>query len=246
MGLSGDSPTRMERVKGMNKKTEELEEIIGYHFKNKHYLTQALTHSSYANEKHMHRLSDNERLEFLGDAVLEIISTEYLFNTYQDKPEGDLTKLRASIVCEPTLALCTKEMDLGKYLYLGKGEDMTGGRSRKSILSDALEAVIGAIYLDGGFACAKEFILRFILTDIEHKQLFYDSKTILQEVVQGEHEQLTYVLTDESGPDHNKSFTVRACIGERVIGSGTGHTKKAAQQEPAYQALLMLKYQQRG
>ena len=154
------------------KKMEEFQQVIGYQFQNKNLLRQALTHSSYANEKHMHRLSDNERLEFLGDAVLEIISSEYLFNTYQDKPEGDLTKLRASIVCEPTLALCTKEMDLGKYLYLGKGEDMTGGRSRKSILSDTLEAVIGAIYLDGGFASAKEFILRFILTDIEHKQLF--------------------------------------------------------------------------
>ena len=164
----------------IRKKMEEFQQVIGYQFQNKNLLRQALTHSSYANEKHMHRLSDNERLEFLGDAVLEIISSEYLFNTYQDKPEGDLTKLRASIVCEPTLALCTKEMDLGKYLYLGKGEDMTGGRSRKSILSDALEAVIGAIYLDGGFASAKEFILRFILTDIEHKQLFYDSKTILQ------------------------------------------------------------------
>ena len=179
-------------------------------------------------------------------AMLEIISSEFLYKEYPDKPEGELTKLRASIVCEPTLALCTKDIALGEYLLLGKGEDQTGGRGRKSILSDALEAVIGAIYLDGGFANAKEFIHKYILTDIEHKQLFYDSKTILQEVVQGEHEQLTYVLTDESGPDHNKSFTVRACIGERVIGSGTGHTKKAAEQEAAYQALLMLKNQQRG
>ena len=132
-----------------------------------------------------------------------------MYKEYPDKPEGELTKLRASIVCEPTLALCTKDIALGEYLLLGKGEDQTGGRGRKSILSDALEAVIGAIYLDGGFANAKEFIHKYILTDIEHKQLFYDSKTILQEVVQGEHEQLTYVLTDESGPDHNKSFTVR-------------------------------------
>lgn len=129
-----------------------------------------------------------------------------MYKEYPDKPEGELTKLRASIVCEPTLALCTKDIALGEYLLLGKGEDQTGGRGRKSILSDALEAVIGAIYLDGGFANAKEFIHKYILTDIEHKQLFYDSKTILQEVVQGEHEQLTYVLTDESGPDHNKSL----------------------------------------
>ena len=227
-------------------KLTELEQVIGYEFNEQRLLQQALTHSSFANEKHMKKLSDNERLEFLGDAVLEVVSSEFLYKEHTDLPEGDLTKLRASIVCEPTLALCTREIDLGKYLYLGKGENLTGGRGRKSILSDALEAVIGAIYLDGGFANAKEFIHKYILTDIEHKQLFYDSKTILQEVVQGEHEQLTYVLTDESGPDHNKSFTVRACIGERVIGSGTGHTKKAAEQEAAYQALLMLKNQQRG
>ena len=237
--MSGDSPTRMERVKGMNKKTEELEEIIGYHFKNKHYLTQALTHSSYANEKKLGKLGCNERLEFLGDAVLELISSDFLYAKFTQVPEGELTKKRASLVCEPSLAYCAREFGLPQFLLLGKGEDMTGGRNRDSIVSDATEALLGAIYLDGGFASAKEFVLNFILNDIEHKQLFYDSKTILQEVVQGEHEQLTYVLTDESGPDHNKSFTVRACIGERVIGSGTGHTKKAAEQEAAYQALLL-------
>ncbi|MCI6241907.1 MAG: ribonuclease III [Lachnospiraceae bacterium] len=220
---------------------KKFEEVIGYHFKNEKLLRQALTHSSYANERHMKKHSDNERLEFLGDAVLEIISSDFLYRNYPDKPEGELTKLRASIVCEPTLALCTKEISLGDYLLLGNGEDQTGGRERKSILSDALEAVIGAIYLDGGFANAKEFVLKYILTDIEHKQLFYDSKTILQEVVQGEHASLTYELTDESGPDHNKSFSVNACIGDRVIGSGSGHTKKAAEQEAAYQALLALR-----
>ena len=230
----------------MNRKTEELEKIIGYHFKNKHYLTQALTHSSYANEKKLGKLGSNERLEFLGDAVLELISSDYLYARFTQIPEGELTKKRASLVCEPSLAYCAREFGLPQFLLLGKGEDMTGGRNRDSIVSDATEALLGAIYLDGGFANAKEFIHKYILTDIEHKQLFYDSKTILQEVVQGEHEQLTYVLTDESGPDHNKSFTVRACIGERVIGSGTGHTKKAAEQEAAYQALLMLKNQQRG
>ena len=244
--MSGDSPTRMERVKGMNKKTEELEEIIGYHFKNKHYLTQALTHSSYANEKKLGKLGCNERLEFLGDAVLELISSDFLYAQFTQVPEGELTKKRASLVCEPSLAYCAREFGLPQFLLLGKGEDATGGRKRESVTSDAMEALIGAIYVDGGFANAKEFINRFILKDLENKKLFYDSKTILQEVVQGEHEQLTYVLTDESGPDHNKSFTVRACIGERVIGSGTGHTKKAAEQEAAYQALLMLKNQQRG
>ncbi len=217
-----------------------FQEKIGYEFDNRNLLLQALTHSSYANEKHMRKLSDNERLEFLGDAVLEIISSDYLFDNYPELPEGELTKLRASIVCEPTLALCASEMSLGDFLLLGKGEDQTGGRKRKSILSDALEAVIGAIYLDGGFTSAKEFVLKYILTDIEHKQLFYDSKTILQEVVQGEHEQLTYTLTAESGPDHNKSFTVDVCVGDKILGTGTGHTKKAAEQEAAYQALLMI------
>jgi ribonuclease-3 len=214
---------------------------IGYRFSDEKLLLQALTHSSYANEKHMKKRSDNERLEFLGDAVLEIISSEFLYNNYPRLPEGELTKLRASIVCEPTLADCTKELHLGDYLRLGRGEDLTGGRERKSILSDALEAVIGAIYLDGGFANAKDFVMRYILTDIEHKKLFYDSKTILQEIVQGEHEQLAYVLLEESGPDHNKRFTVEARIGDCAIGQGSGPTKKAAEQEAAYRALLQIK-----
>lgn len=225
---------------------EEFQTRIGYQFQNVKLLKQALTHSSYANEKHMGKLSDNERLEFLGDAVLEIISSEFLYENYPKLPEGDLTKLRASIVCEPTLALCTKEIDLGRYIYLGKGEDMTGGRGRKSILSDAMEAVIGAIYLDGGFASAKEFILKFILTDIEHKQLFYDSKTILQEIVQASHkEELGYRLLKEEGPDHNKLFVVEAYVGDRVIGQGEGRTKKAAEQEAAYHGILELKKEEK-
>lgn len=220
----------------------EFEEKIGYQFQDQSLLTQALTHSSYANERHLGKQADNERLEFLGDAVLEIVTSEFLFHRYPKHPEGELTRLRASMVCEPTLAFCTKEMELGKYLLLGKGEEQTGGRERKSILSDALEAVIGSIYLDGGFANAKEFIFRFVLNDIEHKQLFYDSKTILQEFVQGNYEEaLSYRLLEESGPDHNKNFTVEARIGDRAIGSGSGRTKKAAEQEAAYQALLLLK-----
>ena len=223
-------------------KQQELEEKIGYSFNQKGLLRQALTHSSYANEKHMKKGSDNERLEFLGDAVLELVSSDFLYKNYPNLPEGDLTKLRASIVCEPTLALCTEPLELGKYLYLGKGEDLTGGRTRKSILSDALEAVIGAIYLDGGFTNAKEFIHKFIMTDIEHKKLFYDSKTILQEVVQGNYnEALHYELVAEEGPDHDKRFSVEALIGDKVIGHGVGHTKKAAEQQAAYQALLKLK-----
>ena len=219
---------------------KSFQEIIGYTFKNEQLLRQALTHSSYANEKHMKKLSDNERLEFLGDAVLEVTSSEFLYQNYPNLTEGELTKLRASIVCEPTLATCTEAIRLGDYLFLGKGEDNTGGRKRKSVLSDAMEAVIGAIYLDGGFANAKEFVLKFIMTDIDKKHLFYDSKTILQEVVQGEHEQLTYVLLGESGPDHEKTFEVGVLIGKREISTGKGHTKKAAEQEAAYNALLVL------
>lgn len=215
--------------------------LIGYEFKNEQLLKQALTHSSYANEKHLKKLSDNERLEFLGDAVLEVISSEFLYENYPNLTEGELTKLRASIVCEPTLAICTEEIHLGDFLYLGKGEDHTGGRTRKSVLSDAMEAVIGAIYLDGGFASAKEFVLKYIMTDIENKHLFYDSKTILQEVVQGAHEQLTYVLLEETGPDHDKVFEVGVLIGNKEISTGKGRTKKSAEQEAAYKALLVLK-----
>lgn len=222
-------------------KYRELEEKIGYAFRQEGLLRQALVHSSYANERHLKKYSDNERLEFLGDAVLELVSSDFLYRNYPQMPEGDLTKLRASIVCEPTLALCTKEIDLGQYLLLGKGEDRMGGRNRKSILSDALEALIGAIYLDGGIEQARKFIHTFIMTDIEHKKLFYDSKTILQEIVQADYEEkLSYVLISESGPDHDKSFGVEARIGDRVVGEGVGRTKKAAEQEAAYHALLLL------
>jgi ribonuclease-3 len=223
------------------KSLKEFQEEIGYEFKNESLLKQALTHSSYANEKHKKPLSDNERLEFLGDAVLEAISSEFLFLNYKNLPEGDLTRLRAGMVCEPTLAFCTREIHLGDYIYLGKGEEMTGGRKRKSVLSDAMEAVIGAIFLDGGFPAAKTFILKFIMKDIEHKRMFYDSKTMLQEVTQARYKQnVTYHLTGEKGPDHAKEFTVEVCVGKQKLGSGTGNTKKAAEQEAAYQALLKL------
>ena len=226
----------------MNRKTEELEEIIGYHFKNKHYLTQALTHSSYANEKKLGKLGSNERLEFLGDAVLELISSDYLYARFTQIPEGELTKKRASLVCEPSLAYCAREFGLPQFLLLGKGEDMTGGRNRDSIVSDATEALLGAIYLDGGFANAKEFILRFIMNDMEHKQLFYDSKTILQEIIQSRQDgELSYEILKEEGPDHNKSFEVRALVGDQEIGRGKGRTKKAAEQLAAYNGILKLK-----
>ncbi len=211
----------------MNRKLQELEEKIGYQFRNRQLFKQALTHSSYANEHRLDHNSCNERLEFLGDAVLELSSSEFLYKKYQNLPEGDLTKTRASIVCEPTLALCAGELSLGEYLLLGKGEEASGGRNRNSVVSDAMEALIGAIYLDGGFASAKEFVERFILNDVEHKKLFYDSKTILQEMVQSRDEgNLTYELLKEEGPDHNKSFEVCAKIGGVEVGPGNGQDEE--------------------
>ena len=184
----------------------------------------------------------NERLEFLGDAVLELVSSEFLFLDMPEVSEGKLTKTRASMVCEPALAYCARDIDLGSYLLLGKGEDATGGRERESVTSDAMEALIGAIYLDGGFTNAKEFIHKFILTDLENKKLFYDSKTILQEMVQAKMEDpIEYKLINEEGPDHNKSFTVQALIGDKSYGTGMGRTKKAAEQKAAYEAILKLK-----
>ncbi len=226
----------------MDTKLNKLEAVIGYEFKNQRLLAHALTHSSYANEKHWDKTKCNERLEFLGDAVLELLSSDFLFKNYPTMPEGEMTKLRASLVCEPTLAFCAEDISLGDYLLLGKGEDQTGGRKRPSVVSDAMEAMIGAIYLDGGLANAKEFVHRFILNDIEHKQLFYDSKTILQEIVQAEYkDSLSYELLKEDGPDHNKTFEVCVKIGGRIIGRGTGRTKKAAEQVAAYHGICELK-----
>ena len=226
----------------MDTKLNKLEAVIGYEFKNQRLLAHALTHSSYANEKHWDKSKCNERLEFLGDAVLELLSSDFLFKNYPTMPEGEMTKLRASLVCEPTLAFCAEAISLGEYLLLGKGEDQTGGRKRPSVVSDAMEAIIGAIYLDGGLANAKEFVHRFILNDIEHKQLFYDSKTILQEIVQAEFkDSLVYELVKEDGPDHNKTFEVCVKIGGKIIGRGSGRTKKAAEQVAAYHGICELK-----
>ena len=225
----------------MNRDLKELEVRIGYTFRQKKLLRQAMIHSSFANEHHIDKLNCNERLEFLGDAVLEVVSSDFLYWQYPDKPEGELTKIRASLVCEPTLAYCASEIGLGAYLFLGKGEEATGGRSRDSVVSDAMEALIGAIYLDGGFANAKEFIQRFILDDLENKTLFFDSKTILQEIVQANFKSsITYQLVGEEGPDHEKSFRVAVYIGEEEYGIGIGHTKKAAEQVAAYQSILKL------
>ena len=226
----------------MSRNLKELEKKISYSFSDEGLLKHAMTHSSYVNEKRLKKTDCNERLEFLGDAVLELVSSEYLFFENPKMPEGELTKLRASMVCEKALAFCARDLDLGDFLLLGKGEDATGGRKRDSITSDALEALIGAIYLDGGFANAKEFILNHVLNDLEGKRLFYDSKTILQELVQGNSEKrICYELVGEVGPDHNKSFQVEVRIGDTTYGQGIGRTKKAAEQEAAYQAILKLK-----
>ena len=226
----------------MHKKLKELEQKIGYRFRNFSFLEQAMMHSSNTNEHRMEKYRCNERLEFLGDAVLELISSEFLFRQSPKVPEGELTKTRASMVCEQSLAMCARDIDLGSYLLLGKGEEVTGGRFRDSVTSDALEALIGAIYLDGGFTNAKEFIHRFVLTDQEDKKLFYDSKTILQEIVQAEKlGEIEYHLIGEEGPDHNKSFSVELTIRGRSYGKGKGRTKKAAEQQAAYEAIHVLK-----
>ncbi|HIS55187.1 MAG TPA: ribonuclease III [Candidatus Fimimorpha excrementavium] len=226
----------------MEQKLAKLEETIGYQFRNVSLIKQAMIHSSFTNEHHMNKLACNERLEFLGDSVLEVVSSDFLYRMYPNKPEGELTKMRASMVCEPTLAMCARDIQLGNYLLLGKGEDATGGRKRDSVISDAMEALIGAIYLDGGFANAKEFIEKFVLNDVENKQLFYDSKTILQEIVQREYGTvLSYRMLAEEGPEHDKHYTMQAMIGEQSAGVGTGRTKKAAQQMAAYQTILSLK-----
>lgn len=221
---------------------EDLEEKIGYHFENRLLLRQALTHSSFANEQKVNKYEDYERLEFLGDAVLELVSSEFLFQENKELPEGKLTRMRASIVCEQALAYCAKQFGLESYILLGVGEERTGGRTKDSIISDVMEAIIGAIYLDCGMEPAADFIHRFVLSDLEHKKLFYDAKTILQEVVQQKNEgKLHYELIRESGPDHDKLFVVEARIDEKKIGEGAGKTKKAAEQQAAYEALVSLK-----
>lgn len=224
----------------------ELEKKAGYQFHDRRLLERAMTHKSYINEAHMEKYESNERLEFLGDAVLELVTSEFLFQDEAKFPEGELTRMRASIVCEPALAFCARQLDLGGYLRLGKGEEATGGRNRDSLTSDALEALIGAIYMDGGFTNAKEFIHKVVLSDLENKKLFFDSKTILQEVVQARFrdQRVTYRLMEEEGPDHDKSFRTAVCIGDEIYGTGTGHTKKRAEQEAAYHALLELKKQE--
>lgn len=220
----------------------EFEEKIGYIFKQKELLKQAFTHSSFTNEMKIHRFMNYERLEFLGDAVLELVSSEFLYDLYPEKPEGELSKIRASLVCEPSLAYCARAISLEQYILLGKGEEMTGGRDRDSIISDVMEAVIGALYLDGGIEVAKSYIMKYILSDLDEKRLFYDAKSILQETVQKTSQMgtLSYTLLEEKGPDHDKHFVVQAMIGEKAYEIGEGRSKKSAEQQAAYKTLLVL------
>lgn len=228
-----------------NKKLSELKKLqenIQYHFEDIKLLKRALTHSSFANEHKESGLRYNERLEFLGDSVLGVTISYYLFNGYPTYPEGELTKLRALIVCEPSLATVSKEINLGEYLFLGKGEQATGGRSRVSILADALEALIGAIYLDGGFENAKKFILKnlqSIIQDSVEGKLFLDYKTQLQEIIQKNNKsKIEYKVIKEEGPDHNKIFYVEVKNENIILGMGSGKSKKEAEQNAASAALV--------
>ena len=221
---------------------DKFETIIKYKFSNKIYILEALTHSSYSNENKNYNF--NERLEFLGDSILSIIVSDYLFKNEKDLPEGELTKLRANIVCEESLSDAANKIELGKYMLLGKGEEATGGRQRISILADAFEAVIAAIYLDGGLESAKEFVLDYmkeIIIDSRRGKIFRDYKTHLQEVLQGQGESnIWYKLLDEKGPDHNKIFIMQVGANDNVLGIGEGKSKKEAEQLAAKIALKKL------
>ncbi len=222
----------------------QLEKAIGYEFKNKTLLSTALVHSSFSNEHRREKIPDNERLEFLGDAALELASSRYLYERFPNEPEGVLSKRRAALVCEPSLAECARSVELGDYLQLGRGEEKNNGRSRDSLLSDAFEAVIGAIFLDGGFGPAETFVRRFVMDKMIDHPVYSDSKTRLQELVQsGEPGSISYELLSEEGPEHEKCFTVKVSVGGREFGTGSGHSKKIAEQMAAAMALEALKKQ---
>lgn len=219
-----------------------LEEKLGYKFKNIKFLETGITHSSFSNETKEH-VPYNERQEFLGDAVLSIIVSDYIFENYTKLPEGELTKLRASLVCEKSLCGFANELELGSFLRLGHGEELMGGRERPSILADAFEAMLAAIYLDGGIEPATKVVLRFVKKALEHVENapFKDYKTLLQEIIQkNPEERLSYVLVGESGPDHDKRFEVDVMLNSNVIGHGIGKSKKAAEQHAAKEALELM------
>ena len=220
---------------------QKLQNKIEYTFKNKALLEEAITHSSYANEHHG-SVPYNERMEFLGDAVLSFVSAQYLYEKYPDMPEGRLSKLRSSLVCTQSLSSFAKEIELGSYLRMGKGETAMGGAQRPSVLEDAFEALIAAIYLDGGIEEARRFILRFLSREVEsHHVNFKDYKSILQEIIQqNPDERLNYAVVNTSGPDHDKRFEVELRLNSNIIGKGTGTSKKNAEQEAARQALELM------
>ena len=219
---------------------EAFQQTIGYTFRNEAYLETAFTHSSFKNERGLHR-DCNERLEFLGDSVLGMISADYFYHNLSHLPEGEMTKRRAACVCEKSLFGFAQEIDLGKYILLGKGEERTGGRKRTSILADAFEAVIAAIYLDGGIDAARDFVLPFLKKAAMQEPSSSDYKTALQEIIQkNPDEHLSYVLVGESGPDHQKSFEVEVHLNSNVIGSGVGRSKKIAEQAAARAALELM------
>lgn len=223
----------------------ELEDKIGYHFKNKELLKEALTHSSYANERRAQHVKYNERLEFLGDAVLSIVVSDYIFRNCPELPEGELTKLRAALVCERSLFEFAGQIDLGSYLWLSRGERHNGGAERPSIVSDAFEALIAAIYIDGGIEPAAKHILNFVIPAIKNakKKPVKDYKTTLQEIIQkNPGERLEYVLVSESGPDHNKHFVFEVHLNSNIIGRGGGKSKKEAEQQAAREALELMGY----
>ena len=222
---------------------KDLETAIGYRFKNITLLQNALAHSSYANERWHDSLKSNERLEFLGDSILGMVVAEHLYRNFPDRPEGELTRMRADMVCETSLAAVADKIGLGEHLLLGHGEERFGGRQRASILADAVESVIAACFLDGGMEAAKAFIARFVLTEVPVKQMHNaDYKTALQELVQQKKDQvLTYELIGESGPDHDKQFCVRVLLNGTPIGEGIGRSKKRAEQDAAHNALEKLK-----
>lgn len=226
----------------LNYDEKKIEQSIQYEFRNKALLKQAFSHSSFINEMRRKGMESYERLEFLGDAVLELITSEFLFEEYKGLTEGKLTKLRASIVCEFTLSSVAEQLHFGDYVLLSKGEEQTGGRKRSSILCDLFEAVLGAIYLDGGMESAKKYVHTFLLTDIESKTLFYDAKTTLQESVQKDGKGVvTYKLIAEKGPDHNKSFVTEVFVDGVSLATGEGTSKKSAEQMAAYKAILKIK-----
>lgn len=221
-----------------------IEEKIGYKFHDINRLKTAFTHTSYTNERQINKIESYERSEFLGDAILEFIVSEYLYENYKQYKEGQLTKLRASLVCEFTLSQISKSLGFGEYVLLSKGEDQTGGRNRNSIMCDLFEAVLGAIYLDGGIEPSKAFVYQYLLNDIETKTLFYDAKSTLQEMMQKDGKQLSYQQIGEKGPDHNKIYSSEVLIDGIPIASGEGASRKASEQTAAYNALLQIKKKQ--